>query len=147
MNENFKQCQLATIDCQNAMVDLLQKYCEKGLNCLCLLKTVSKESLGQELLLKKAGVNLDMPFTMENSESLVQAMHEICSWGLYIDKFQSIMETNNKIKELSPDYVFIELENNNIIQRHLKRIAKEQQVVIVLIHICNGISNKVSKGE
>lgn len=135
-NENLKQGQLMPINSQNTMVDLLQKYCERGLNCLCLLKTTSKESLIQKLFLQQAGVNMDTPLTKEDYKNLVKAMHDICIWGLYIDKFQTLEESNNKIKQLNPDYVFIEVEQNNTKQNHFKAIAEKQQIDIILV-LCN----------
>lgn len=135
-NENLKQGKLMTINSQNTMVDLLQKYCEGGLNCLCLLKTISKESLIQKLLLRQAGVNLNITLTKEDYNDFVKAMHDICIWGLYIDRFQTLEESNNKIKQLNPDYVFIEVEQNNTKQNHFKAIAEKQQICIILV-LCN----------
>ena len=135
-NENLKQGQLMTINSQNTMVDLLKKYCERGLNCLCLLKTTSKESLIQKLFLQQAGVNMDTPLTKEDYKNLVKAMHDICKWGLYIDKFQTLEEGNNKIKQLNPDYVFIEIKRNNTEHNYFKAIAEKQQIGIILV-LCN----------
>lgn len=135
-NENLKQGQLIIINCHNAMVDLLQQYCERGLNCLCLLKSTSKECLIQKLLLQQAGVNLNIALTKEDYNDLVKAMHDICKWGLYIDRFQTFEESNNKIKQLNPDYVFIEIKRNNTEYNCFKAIAEKQQIGIILV-LCN----------
>lgn len=144
-NENLKQGQLMTINSQNTMVDLLQKYCEKGLNCLCLLKTTSKESLIQKLFLQQAGVNLNITLTMEDYKELVKAMHDICKWELYIDKFQTLAKTNNKIKKLKPDCVFIEVEENPIVNKHWQTMAEKRQVTVILVSYDNKTFNDDGK--
>lgn len=131
-NKNLKQSQLMTLTNKKCMIDLLQQYCKNGSNCLCLLKTTSKESLIQKLLLQEAKVNLDITLTKQDYKCLIKAMHDMCSWNLYIDKFQTLAKTNNKIKKLKPDCVFIELEHNNTIQEHFKTMAKKRQVDIIL---------------
>lgn len=62
-------------------------------------------------------------------------------WGLYIDKFQTLAKTNNKIKKLEPDYVFIEFEENKIINKHWMTMAERRQVVIVLTSYNNETFN------
>ena len=131
-HENLKEGQLIILKSREAMIDLLYQSCVNGLNCLCLLDSLTKEYLVQKLLLMHACVNLDNNLTIEDYKYLVKAMHDICKWGLYIDKFQTLAKTNNKIKKLEPDYVFIEFEENKIVNKHWMTLAEKRQVVIVL---------------
>ena len=120
-HENLKEGQLIILKSREAMIDLLYQSCVNGLNCLCLLDSLTKEYLVQKLLLMHACVKY-----------LVKAMHDICRWGLYIDKFQTLAKTNNKIKKLKPNYVFIEFEENKIVNKHWMTMAERRLVVIVL---------------
>lgn len=95
-HENLKEGQLIILKSREAMIDLLYQSCVNGLNCLCLLDSLTKEYLVQKLLLMHACVNLDNNLTIEDYKYLVKAMHDICKWGLYIDKFQTLAKTNNK---------------------------------------------------
>lgn len=131
-HENLKEGQLIILKSREAMIDLLYQSCVNGLNCLCLLDSLTKEYLVQKLLLMHARVNLDNNLTIEDYKYLVKAMHDICRWGLYIDKFQTLAKTNNKIKKLKPNYVFIEFEENKIVNKHWMTMAERRQVVIVL---------------
>lgn len=131
-HENLKEGQLIILKSREAMIDLLYQSCVNGLNCLCLLDSLTKEYLVQKLLLMHACVNLDNNLTIEDYKYLVKAMHDICRWGLYIDKFQTLAKTNNKIKKLKPNYVFIEFEENKIVNKHWMTMAERRQVVIVL---------------
>lgn len=140
-HENLKEGQLITLKSREAMIDLLYQSCVNGLNCLCLLDSLTKEYLVQKLLLMHACVNLDNNLTIEDYKYLVKAMHDICKWGLYIDKFQTLAKTNNKIKKLEPDYVFIEFEENKIINKHWMTMAERRQVVIVLTSYNNETFN------
>ena len=132
-HENLKEGQLIILKSREAMIDLLYQSCVNGLNCLCLLDSLTKEYLVQKLLLMHACVNLDNNLTIEDYRYLVRAIHDICRWGLYIEKFQTLAKTNNKIKKLKPDYVFIEFEENKIVNKHWMTMAERRQVVIVLI--------------
>ena len=98
--ENLKEGRLITLKSRKSMLNLLYQSCVNGLNCLCFLDSSTKEYLVQKLLLKHAGVNLDENITVDDYKYLVRAMHDICKWGLYIDKFHSIAKTNNKIKKV-----------------------------------------------
>lgn len=140
-HENLKEGQLIILKSREAMIDLLYQSCVNGLNCLCLLDSLTKEYLVQKLLLMHACVNLDNNLTIEDYKYLVKAMHDICRWGLYIDKFQTLAKTNNKIKKLEPDYVFIEFEENKIINKHWMTMAERRQVVIVLTSYNNETFN------
>ena len=131
-HENLKEGQLIILKSREAMIDLLYQSCVNGLNCLCLLDSLTKEYLVQKLLLMHACINLDNNLTIEDYKYLVKAMHDICRWGLYIDKFQTLAKTNNKIKKLKPNYVFIEFEENKIVNKHWMTMAERRQVVIVL---------------
>lgn len=131
-HENLKEGQLIILKSREAMIDLLYQSCVNGLNCLCLLDSLTKEYLVQKLLLMHACVNLDNNLTIEDYKYLVKAMHDICRWGLYIDKFQTLAKTNNKIKKLKPNYVFIEFEENKIVNKHWMTMAERRLVVIVL---------------
>ena len=114
------------------MIDLLHETCLKGLNCLCFLESLSKEDLVQKLLLKQAEIDINQNLTKEDYKLLVQAIHDICNWGLYVEKFQTLTKTNNKIKKLKPDCVFIESEQDITAQKHIKSMAEKRQVPIVL---------------
>ena len=140
-HENLKEGQLIILKSREAMIDLLYQSCVNGLNCLCLSDSLSKEYLVQKLLLMHACVNLDNNLTIEDYKYLVKAMHDICRWGLYIDKFQTLAKTNNKIKKLEPDYVFIEFEENKIVNKHWMTMAERRQVVIVLTSYNNETFN------
>lgn len=139
--ENLKEGRLITLKSRKSMLDLLYLSCLKGLNCLCLLDSSTKEYLVQKLLLKHAGVNLDENITIDDYKYLVKAMHDICRWGLYIDKFQTLAKTNNKIKKLKPNYVFIEFEENKIVNKHWMTMAERRQVVIILTSYNDEIFN------
>ena len=143
--ENLKEGRLITLKSRKSMLDLLYQSCINGLNCLCLLDSLTKEYLVQKLLLKHAGVNLDENITIDDYKYLVRAMHDICKWGLYIDKFHSIAKTNNKIKKLNPDYVFIESEQDILSDRHWKTMAEKRQVIIVLTSYKDEIFNEDGK--
>ena len=143
--ENLKEGRLITLKSRKSMLDLLYQSCINGLNCLCLLDLSTREYLVQKLLLKHAGVNLDENITVDDYKYLVRAMHDICKWGLYIDKFHSIAKTNNKIKKLKPDYVFIESEQDIFSDKHWKTMAERRQVVIVLISYNDEIFNEDGK--
>ena len=140
-HENLKEGQLIILKSREAMIDLLYQSCVNGLNCLCLLDSLTKEYLVQKLLLMHACVNLDNNLTIEDYKYLVKAMHDVCRWGLYIDKFQTLAKTNNKIKKLKPDYVFIEFEENKILNKHWMTMAERRQVVIVLTYVIKVIFN------
>ncbi len=139
--KNLKKGQLITLNSRESMLDLLYQSCVNGLNCLCLLNSLTKEDLVQKLFLKYAGVSLEDNLTVEDYKYLVGAMHDICRWGLYIDKFQTLAKTNNKIKKLKPDYVFIEFEENKIVNKHWMTMAERRQVVIVLTSYNNETFN------
>lgn len=143
--ENLKEGRLITLKSKESMIDLLYLSCIKGLNCLCILDSLTKEYLVQKLLLEYAGVNLDNNLTLEDYKYLVRAMHDMCKWGLYIDKFQTIAKTNNKIKKLKPDYVFIESEQDIISDKHWKTMAEKRQVIIVLTSYNDEIFNEDGK--
>ena len=143
--ENLKEGRLITLKSRKSMLDLLYQSCINGLNCLCLLDLSTREYLVQKLLLKHAGVNLDENLTLEDYKYLVRAMHDMCRWGLYIDKFQTIAKTNNKIKKLKPDYVFIESEQDILSARHWKTMAEKRQVIIVLTSYNDEIFNEDGK--
>ncbi len=130
--ENLKKGQLITLNSRESMIDLLYQSCVNGLNCLCLLDSLTKEYLVQKLFLKYAGVSLEKNLTIEDYKYLVGAMHDMCKWGLYIENFQTLAKTNNKIKKLKPDYVFIEIEENKIVNKHWITMAEKRQVIIVL---------------
>lgn len=51
---------------------------------------------------------------------------------MYVEKFQTLTKTNNKIKKLKPDCVFIESEQDITAQKHIKSMAEKRQVPIVL---------------
>lgn len=140
-HENLKEGQLIILKSREAMIDLLYQSCVNGLNCLCLSDSLSKEYLVQKLLLMHACVNLDNNLTIEDYKYLVKAMHDICRWGLYIDKFQTLAKTNNKIKKLKPNYVFIDFEENKIVNKHWMTMAERRQVVIVLTSYNNETFN------
>ncbi len=139
--EKLKKGQLITLNSRESMIDLLYQACVNGLNCLCLLDSLTKEYLVQNLLLMHACVNLDNNITIEDYKYLIKAMHDICRWGLYIDKFQTLAKTNNKIKKLKPDYVFIEFEENKIVNKHWMTMAEKRQLVIVLTSYNNETFN------
>ena len=143
--ENLKEGRLITLKSRKSMFDLLYLSCLKGLNCLCLLNSLTKEYLVQKLLLEHAGINLDNNLTLEDYKYLVRAMHDMCRWGLYIDKFQTVAKTNNKIKKLNPDYVFIESEQDILSDRHWKTMAEKRQVIIVLTSYKDEIFNEDGK--
>lgn len=143
--ENLKEGRLITLKNRKAMIDLLYLSCLKGLDCLCLLNSLAKEYLVQKLLLEHAGINLDNNLTLEDYKYLVRAMHDMCRWGLYIDKFQTVAKTNNKIKKLNPDYVFIESEQDILSDRHWKTMAEKRQVIIVLTSYKDEIFNEDGK--
>lgn len=144
-HENLKEGRLITLKNRKAMIDLLYLSCLKGLDCLCLLNSLTKEYLVQKLLLEHAGINLDNNLTLEDYKYLVRAMHDMCRWGLYIDKFQTVAKTNNKIKKLNPDYVFIESEQDILSDRHWKTMAEKRQVIIVLTSYKDEIFNEDGK--
>ncbi len=50
-HENLKEGQLITLNSRESMLDLLYQSCVNGLNCLCLLDSLTKEYLVQKLLL------------------------------------------------------------------------------------------------
>ena len=143
--ENLKEGRLITLKSRKSMLDLLYQSCINGLNCLCLLDLSTREYLVQKLLLEHAGINLDNNLTLEDYKYLVRAMHDMCRWGLYIDKFQTVAKTNNKIKKLNPDYVFIESEQDIFSDKHWKTMAERRQVVIVLISYNDEIFNEDGK--
>ena len=143
--ENLKEGRLITLKSRKSMLDLLYQSCINGFNCLCLLDLSTREYLVQKLLLKHASVNLDENLTLEDYKYLVRAMHDMCRWGLYIDKFQTIAKTNNKIKKLKPDYVFIESEQDILSARHWKTMAEKRQVIIVLTSYNDEIFNEDGK--
>lgn len=143
--ENLKEGRLITLKSRKSMFDLLYLSCLKGLNCLCLLDSLTKEYLVQKLLLEHACVNLDNNLTIEDYKYLVRAMHDMCRWGLYIDKYQTVAKTNNKIKKLNPDYVFIESEQDILSDRHWKTMAEKRQVIIVLTSYKDEIFNEDGK--
>ena len=143
--ENLKEGKLITLKSKESMIDLLYLSCIKELNCLCILDSLTKEYLVQKLLLEHACVNLDSNLTIEDYKNLVKAMHDMCRWGLYIDKFQTIAKTNNKIKKLNPDYVFIESEQDILSDRHWKTMAEKRQVIIVLTSYNDEIFNEDGK--
>lgn len=105
------------------MIDLLHETCLKGLNCLCFFESLFKEDLVQKLLLKQAEIDINQNLTKEDYKLLVQAIPDICNWGLYVEKLQTLTKTNNKIKKLKPDCVFIESEQDITAQK-LCRIYK-----------------------
>ena len=140
--ENLKEGRLITLKSKESMIDLLYQSCVEGINCLCLLDSLTKEDVVQKLLLEHAGVNLYENLTIEDYKYLVRAMHDMCRWGLYIDKFQTIAKTNNKIKKLKPDYVFIESEQDIISDKHWKTMAEKRQVIIVLTSYNDEIFNE-----
>ncbi len=144
-HKNLKEGRLITLKSKKSMIDLLHHSCLKGSNCLCLLNSLTKEDLVQKLLLKLLCVNLDNNLTIEDYKHLVIAMHDMCKWGLYIDKFQTIAKTNNKIKKLNPDYVFIESEQDILSDRHWKTMAEKRQVIIVLTSYNDEIFNDDGK--
>lgn len=144
-HENLKEGRLITLKNRKAMIDLLYLSCLKGLDCLCLLNSLTKEYLVQKLLLEHAGINLDNNLTLEDYKYLVRAMHDMCRWGLYIDKFQTVAKTNNKIKKLNPDYVFIESEQDILSDRHWKTMAEKRQVIIILTSYKDEIFNEDGK--
>lgn len=144
-HENLKEGRLITLKSKKSMIDLLYQSCIKGSNCLCLLNSLTKKYLVQKLLLKHAGVNLDENITIDDYKYLVRAMHNMCRWGLYIDKFQTIAKTNNKIKKLNPDYVFIESEQDILSDKHWKTMAEKRQVIIVLTSYNDEIFNEDGK--
>ena len=144
-HENLEEGKLITLKSKESMIDLLYQSCIKGSNCLCLLDSLTKEDLVQKLLLKLSCVNLDNNLTIEDYKHLVIAMHDMCRWGLYIDKFQTVAKTNNKIKKLNPDYVFIESEQDIISDKHWKTMAEKRQVIIVLIFYNDEIFNEDGK--
>ena len=143
--ENLKEGRLITLKSRKSMLDLLYQSCINGFNCLCLLDLSTREYLVQKLLLKHASVNLDENLTLEDYKYLVRAMHDMCRWRLYIDKFQTIAKTNNKIKKLKPDYVFIESEQDILSARHWKTMAEKRQVIIVLTSYNDEIFNEDGK--
>ena len=51
-------------------------------------------------------------------------------------------KTNNKIKKLNPDYVFIESEQDILSDRHWKTMAEKRQVIIVLTSYKDEIFNE-----
>lgn len=144
-HETLKEGRLITLKNKEAMIDLLYQSCIDGLNCLCLLDSLTKEYLVYKLLLEYAGINLDNNLTIEDYKCLVRAMHDMCRWGLYIDKFQTIAKTNNKIKKLNPDYVFVESEQDVLSDKHWKTMADKRQVVIVLTSYNDEIFNEDGK--
>lgn len=143
--ENLKEGRLITLKSKKSMIDLLYQSCVEGLNCLCILDSLTKEYLVQKLLLEHADVNLDNNLTLEDYKYLVRAMHDMCRWGLYIDKFQTIAKTNNKIKKLNPDYVFIASEQDILSDKHWKTMAEKRQVIIVLTSYNDEIFNEDGK--
>lgn len=114
------------------LISLLQQVCNNGQKCICFLNTLTKEELVQNLLEKQANLNLGDNLTMENYRILVKSMQDVYNWSLNIEKFKTLTKTNNKINKLKPDYVFIELEPSDKLQKQLKAIAEKYQIVIIL---------------
>lgn len=131
-HENLKTDTLIRLEGEKAMVNLVKKACGSGVKCLCFLDKLTKEELVQNLLLAHANVNLNEYLTPENCQKLAKSMQDVYTWDLYISKFETLTKTNNRIKKLNPEYVFIESEQNDIIEKRLKMMAQQYQVAIIL---------------
>ena len=127
--ENLKEGRLITLKSKESMIDLLYLSCIKGLNCLCILDSLTKEYLVQKLLLEHAGVNLDNNLTLEDYKYLVRAMHDMCKWGLYIDKFQTMAEKRQVIIVLTSynDEIF-----NKDGKHKLEKPSKKPEAKIII---------------
>lgn len=127
--KNLKEGRLITLKSKESMIDLLYLSCIKGLNCLCILDSLTKEYLVQKLLLEHAGVNLDNNLTLEDYKYLVRAMHDMCKWGLYIDKFQTMAEKRQVIIVLTSynDEIF-----NKDGKHKLEKPSKKPEAKIII---------------
>lgn len=131
-HEILKTGTLIRLEGEKAMVNLVKKACASDAKCLCFLDKLTTEELVQNLLLEHANVNLNEFITPEKYQKLAKSMQDVCTWDLYVGKFETLTKTNNRIKKLNPDYVFIESEQNDIIEKRLKTMAQQYQVVIIL---------------
>ena len=72
-HENLKEGRLITLKNRNAMIDLLYQSCIKGLNCLCLLDSLTKEDLVQKLLLKHQYLKVRLVSNMLSESSFIRS--------------------------------------------------------------------------
>ena len=72
-HKNLKEGRLITLKSKESMLDLLYLSCIKGLNCLCILDSLTKEDLVQKLLLKHQYLKVRLVSNMLSESSFIRS--------------------------------------------------------------------------
>lgn len=147
------------------MLSIMENILLKNKKCIYFSLEMSKEQLVKRFLFQRAEVSF-LKFKLNNLvakdwQKLAQAMENLSKWDLKIDDNSGIKteEIESAIKELQPDVVFIDYfqlmegsrKKDRFVQiedimKNLKRIAKENGVVIIIAsQLSRAVENRYDK--
>lgn len=147
------------------MLSIMENILLKNKKCIYFSLEMSKEQLVKRILFQRAEVSFLKSklnnLVAKDWQKLAQAMENLSKWDLKIDDNSGIKteEIELAIKELQPDVVFIDYfqlmegsrKKDRFVQiedimKNLKRIAKENGVVIIIAsQLSRAVENRYDK--
>lgn len=147
------------------MLSIMENILLKNKKCIYFSLEMSKEQLVKRFLFQRAEVSFLKSklnnLVAKDWQKLAQAMENLSKWDLKIDDNSGIKteEIESAIKELQPDVVFIDYfqlmegsrKKDRFVQiedimKNLKRIAKENGVVIIIAsQLSRAVENRYDK--